>query len=135
MMFSLPQDESREIWYANRLVALLHGREPFEVWASQFRQAGEPEEELRAALDRPVPFLIPLPESEEENWTWLQENYLTLFETALWSWTPDQGRWPEDRSWDAFNEWFDLELLDAPWDVVAAPLHSNPPPADPSDWD
>ena len=42
---------------------------------------------------------------------------------------------PEDRSWETFNGWFEFEFLDAPWDVVAEPLHSNPPPAEAMEWD
>lgn len=135
MIFPVPQDNDREIWYANRLLALLHPREPFTVWARQFREPGEATEELEAASSRPFPFLVPLLDQDGEIWTWLEDNHLILFETALWSWSPERSRWPEDRSWDRFVEWFDIELLDAPWDIVAEPLHSNPPPAEAERWD
>jgi hypothetical protein len=135
MIFAVPQDDDREIWYAKRLLVLLHPLDPFTVWAGQFREPGEAAEELHAAVGRPFPFLVPLLEEEGEVWNWIQDNHLLLFETALWSWSPDRKTWPEDRSWTTFNEWFEFEFLDAPWDVVAEPLHSNPPPAEAMEWD
>jgi hypothetical protein len=135
MILSVPQDNDREIWYANRLIVLLHPLERFQAWAQQFREPGEGQEEFAAAIQRPLPFLVPLLEFEADTWTWLEEHHLLLFETALWSWSPERTRWPEDRSWEMFGEWFEIEILDAPWDVVAEPLHSNPPPAEASEWD
>ena len=41
----------------------------------------------------------------------------------------------EDRSWEVFEDWFDVEFLGAPWDIVAEPLHSTPPPRGERDWD
>ena len=135
MILAVPQDNDREIWYANRLLVLLHPREPFSVWARQFKEPGEGNTEVEAASQRPFSFMVPLFEFESDTWAWLEDNYVLLFETALWAWAHERNRWPEDRSWDLFNEWFEVEMLDAPWDVVAEPLHSNPPPAGPADWD
>ena len=135
MIVSVPQDDQREIWYANRLLVLLHAKEPFQLWAKQFREPGEPVEEIRAALEQPLPFMVPLLDDQEATWNWVQENHFLFFETALWSWASDPTRWPEDRSWEAFEDWFELEFLGAPWDIVAEPLHSTPPPREPSAWD
>ena len=134
-LFPIPQDEHREIWYANRLLLLLHPQEPFSAWARQFKNPGEGTEELTAAIEKPFPFLVPLSEDESEVWSWVRDNHFILFDTALWTWIPEPTRWPEDRSWDVFNEWFALEVLDPPWDVVTEPLHSNPPPAQSAEWD
>ncbi|MFO8173982.1 MAG: hypothetical protein R6T96_06830 [Longimicrobiales bacterium] len=135
MIVSVPQDDQREIWYANRLLVLLYPREPFMVWAQQFREPGEPPAEFRAAMEQPVPFMVPILDDQGIMWEWVQENYVLFFDTALWSWVPEQNRWPEDRGWEAFQEWFELEFLGAPWDIVAEPLHSTPPPREPVDWD
>lgn len=135
MIVSVPQDDQREIWYANRLLVLLHPKEPFFVWARQFREPGEGAEALKAAVEQPVPFMVPLLDELDTTWGWIQENHGLLFDTALWSWAPDPGRWPEDRSWPVFETWFDVEFLGAPWDIVAEPLHSTPPPRETRDWD
>ena len=135
MTWPIPQDQDREIWYANRTLVLLHPEEPFATWARQFREPGEGEEELVAAIGRPFSFLVPLSEEPEVAWGWVQDNYLLLLDTALWAWSPDRSRWPEGRSLDLFNQWFDVEVLEAPWDLVSEPLHSNPPPREPTDWD
>ena len=134
MIWAIPQDHEREIWYANRHLVLLHPTEAFGLWARQFREPGEGEEELQAAVERPFPFLVPLSDDVNQAWEWVQDNYLLLFDTALWAWTPDRSRWPDLRSAELFEAWFEVEILDPPWDVVSEPLHSNPPPTD-QDWD
>lgn len=135
MIWSVPQEVDREIWHANRSLVLLHPLEPFVAWARQFREPGEGEEELEAAITRPFPFLVPLFDEVEEVWDWVESNHALLMETALWLWTPDESRWPEDRSLERFHEWFEVQILEPPWDVVSEPLHSNPPPAEPNRWD
>lgn len=135
MIVSVPQDDQREIWYANRLLVLLHPQEPFKLWAQNFREPGEGPEELEAAVATPVPFMVPLLDDTEVTWDWIRENHALIFETALWSWDPDRSRWPEDRSWETFEAWFEVEFLGAPWDIVAEPLHSTPPPRETSSWD
>lgn len=135
MIVSVPQDDQREIWYANRLLVLLHPREPFMVWAQQFREPGEPAAEFRAAMEQPMPFMVPILDDQEVMWSWVEENFALFFDTALWSWAPEQNRWPEDRGWEAFQDWFELEFLGAPWDIVAEPLHSTPPPREAGEWD
>ncbi len=135
MIVSIPQDDQREIWYANRLLVLLHPREPFLLWAQQFKEPGEPPAELEAAVKQPVPFMVPLLDDQAAVWDWVRENYPLLFDTALWSWVPERTSWPEDRGWDTFEGWFELEFLGAPWDIVAEPLHSTPPPREQGEWD
>lgn len=125
----LTPDEERDVWYANRMVLLLRPRSPFLEWVEVLGD----EDDEGSSPNEPVAFLIPLFDFWEDAEGWIRENHLLIFETVLWSWAGDSAAWPIDRSWDVFQSWFDVELFNAPWDVVAAPLHSNPPPPD-GDW-
>ncbi len=127
--FTPPADD-REIWYVNRMLVILRPRQPFVVWANRLREEDEPEITLDELREDPTSFLIPQFEFMEDAVGWVRENYDLLFETQLWQWTTERHLWPVDRSWEVFQEWFDVELLASPWDVVAGPIHSDPPPSD-----
>jgi hypothetical protein len=134
MIVTIPQDPEREIWFANRLLVVLRPRQPFIDWANSFVELDEPRHEVEEERSRPSAFLIPIFDYYEDAEEWLEQNFGLLFETQLWQWIGESGDWPQDRSWKAFTDWFDVELLPAPWDVVAEPLHSNPPLPE-EDWD
>ena len=67
-------------------------------------------------------YLVPRAEDAHDVEAWVEENFDLIFEQELFSFTPDRRRWPRKRTVDVFLEWFDLELLDAPIDLVDAPL-------------
>ncbi len=126
--FILPADDERDIWYVNRMLVLLRPRQPFVDWLNSTLDPDEAPHTLDEIEGSPGAFLIPIFEYREEAEEWIRENHILIFETHLWDWLDRPQEWPADRSWEVFLEWFDVELLGAPWDVVAAPLHSNPPP-------
>ena len=125
---NLSASDDREIWYANRMLVLIRPRQAFADWINAIRQPGEQTHDVDDMRDSPGAFLIPLFEFREEAEEWIRENHLLIFETHLWDWVEDTSTWPVERTWELFLEWFDVELVGAPWDVVAAPLHSDPPP-------
>ncbi|TVP60404.1 MAG: hypothetical protein EA351_00670 [Gemmatimonadales bacterium] len=99
--------------------------QPFEDWAKGI------DEEAPTAYDSSGKwsnaYLIPEFNTEEDAWEWLEANCGMLFELELDSWYTDPEAWPEDRSWNAFREWFDVELIEMAWDLVDEPLSSEPP--------
>lgn len=125
----LTPESERDVWYANRMLVLLRPRPPFLRWVDELVR-GESDEQPNP---EPIPFLVPLFDYWEDAERWVQDHHALIFETVLWSWSGDPSTWPSVRSWEEFADWFDLELLNAPWDVVSAPLHSDPPPPD-DDW-
>lgn len=126
-------DDDRPIWYVNRMLVVLRPQEPFLQWVAALSGPHEwsltPEEiELRLSS-----FLIPVFDHPDDALDWLEDQYRLLFEAELWQWTEDESLWPRDRSWEVFREWFAFQVLDAPWDLVSAPLTSDPPPPEGSD--
>lgn len=114
----------REIGYANRSLLVLRPRRPMIEWV-QGCDPEHPASEAEIARASEA-MMIPVFESPDEATGWLEENADALFEVALGAWYADPELWPERRDWAALQEWFDLELIDVLWDVVDAPLASDP---------
>ncbi len=75
-----------------------------------------------AQLNFQTTFLVPYAEDAELIVDWVADNVDAVFEQMLHEIESDPARWPGDRSPDTFDTWFDLDLLDAPIDLVDAPL-------------
>jgi hypothetical protein len=67
-------------------------------------------------------YLVPLAADAHAVEAWVEENFDLVFEQELHGYESDRRRWPRKRTLDRFLQWFDLELLDAPIDLVDAPL-------------
>lgn len=67
-------------------------------------------------------YLVPLSEDAHDVEDWVEDNFDLVFEQELYGFASDRRRWPHRRTLDAFLDWFDLDLLDAPIDLVDAPL-------------
>jgi hypothetical protein len=114
----------REIGYANRSLLLLRPRAPMITWV-QGCDPGAPisDEEVARATEA---MMIPAFEVVADAWSWIEDNADALFEVALGAWYGDRVLWPERRDWLTLQEWFHLEIVDVLWDVVDAPLTSEP---------
>ncbi len=53
---------------------------------------------------------------------WIKQNYKNLFELELYGWYTDPSLWPENRTFELFNEWFDVELHSMLIDTVDGPI-------------
>jgi hypothetical protein len=117
--------DDRPIWFLNRGILVVRPRQPFVDWVCSFEEAGPVDRE--DAWDSVNSFLVPEFEDPEETLQWIQANVETVFEIMLNDWVTTPEHWPEDRGWDAFEEWFDFEYVDIAWDLVDEPLSSDPP--------
>ena len=91
----------------NRQALLLAPRPPLLEWVNGIF----PESPLETDMDplehdNATIYLIPEFYSIEESLEWLEQNYIHFFEMELMGWCEDESLWPEDRSWDRFQEWF-----------------------------
>lgn len=115
----------KEIWFVNRGLVLLRPRQPFVDWVIQTDPGTPVPEDL--ARDAVGAFLIPDFAMTADSYAWIRENFATMFEIQLRDWYMDPDMWPTGRDWETFNEWFEVEFTDITWDLVDAPLSSNPP--------
>ncbi len=119
----------REIWFINRDLLVVRPLEPFAEWARSVDD-GKGVMAPEATLDWTNSFLLPEFEMVEDAEAWLAENCDVIFEMMLNDWLMIPELWPEDRGWEAFQRWFSFERIETTWDLVDAPLSSDPPPAD-----
>lgn len=115
--------EGSEVWFLNRGVFVVRAREPYAEWADSLDDTGVRYADDNAWVNA---YLVPEFEFEEESWEWLQENCSVIFEMELGGWHTDPDAWPRDRSWKVFREWFEVEFIQMAWDLVDAPLSSEP---------
>jgi len=115
----------REIWFLNRGLVILRPRQPFVDWVRE-SDPGDPvpEEVIRESVSA---FLIPDFDMTADSHAWIRENFELLFEIQVDEWYTDAAMWPSERDWETFQEWFDVELIEVAWDLIDAPLSSDPP--------
>lgn len=114
----------------NRYVLVVTPRQPWVDWAASLGLEGEGEDGRpisleEAELEYQATFLVPFAWETELVVDWIRDNVDLLFEQMLHALEPDPTRWPPERGADAFEEWFALDLLDAPIDLVDAPLYAD----------
>ena len=121
-----PEDpEGREVWFLNREVLVVRPREPFLDWAISTDDDGVVDPEW--VRNWVTSFLLPQFETEEEALAGIREYCEVIFELLLTDWILLPELWPEDRGWEAFQRWFSFERIEIAWDLVDAPLSSDPP--------
>lgn len=120
--------EEPHIERLNRYVLVVTPLQPFVDWVQSLEEAG-PTEPLvpftleEAQLHHQVTFLVPYTDAAEDLMAWIRDNHDLLFDHILHELEEDMSRWPAERTPEMFDLWFDLDLLDAPVDLVDAPLY------------
>jgi hypothetical protein len=118
--------EGREVWFLNRDLLVVRPREPFLEWV---RSVFEDEPlDAGVTVGWTGSFLIPEFDADEDYLAWLSQNCDLIFEMMVSAWARPPELWPEDRSWEAFQSWFEFERIETTWDLVDEPLSSDPPP-------
>jgi len=67
-------------------------------------------------------FLIPQYNDPAEADLYVKEIYQELFELELESWNADEAAWPVKRDYEAFQEWFDVEIHSMVVDIAGDEL-------------
>lgn len=92
----------------NRCVAIIKPKQPYLDWAHSL-----PDETSRFTLDELrsdcTAILLPEYDLEEDGHALIREIYSEIFEMELRAWYTDDNRWPENRDYKTFLEWFDIE--------------------------
>jgi hypothetical protein len=114
-----------EIWFVNRGLVVLRPKEPFLAWVREADPSDSPLDD-DAVESRPIAYLIPQLDGDDESWDWVRMNCGFLFEFACNEWYTTESLWPARRDWAAFQEWFGIEFIELVWDLVDEPLTSDP---------
>src|SRR4051812_12496621 len=97
----------------NRIVAIVQPKEPYYQWAASIDSHGPQPSQLSPAEFRTA-YLLPEADNPRRA---LSQCATHIFEEQLNSWHRAISAWPKDRSFAAFQRWFDVELIGMVWDV------------------
>ncbi|MEB3263046.1 MAG: hypothetical protein VKJ66_01595 [Synechococcus sp.] len=103
----------------NRCALAVTPREPLRAWARSVEGGGQ---EAEWPADDPSLYLLPDYENDDEARELLEQCWEVIFETELDSWCRDEARWPQQRSLELFEEWFELRFYPLIEDLVEEPL-------------
>ncbi len=62
--------------------------------------------------------LIPQFDSFDGARDYVKKNYEAIFEFELFGWYIDEDLWPRKRTYEMFNEWFDIQINSEVFDLV-----------------
>src|SRR5687768_10634553 len=100
----------------NRAVAVIKPRQPYLDWAKRIPGSADDVtlDELRTDC---TAMLIAEFDDPAEAEAFIATIADDLFEMELDAWDRDPGSWPDDRSYETFREWFDIEIHSIVLDV------------------
>lgn len=79
------------------------------------------EEQYSSLVDNNI-YLIREMEDYEAILKWLKKNHDKIFMNELNDWYTDEDRWPENRIYKMFTEWFDIEVCSTVMDLEDFPV-------------
>lgn len=103
----------------NRTVLTIIPRQPYIDWVNSIDQDG-----IKIDMENKQSLAILISDKYDEyNYEQLlKRNYSDIFEEELNAWIVDPNIWPEDRSYEAFNKWFEVIVSDMVIDMGIGPV-------------
>lgn len=103
----------------NRWAMVLEPTQAYLEWARECPE-GDPDLTLDEVREETTVFLIP--ETDAGPKTWLVRNCTAMFEHELDAWCPDETFWPEARSFQVFQKFFDARFCSMVLDMGTGPI-------------
>jgi hypothetical protein len=104
-----------------RDVLVIHLRQPFLDWVNRTVQHA-PSVTMEELQNDCTVFLVPERDTFDETMAYVQPFKTRLFEMELESWNRDRSAWPQDRTEELFDTWFELRVHSEVWDLVEGPV-------------
>jgi hypothetical protein len=102
--------------YLYRHALFVTRRQPYLDWANGMDDGGPRLDDHLSRSGRTV-FLVPENEKPEME-ALIEEFWEDIFEAELAGWMDAEDSWPRDRTREMFDEWFDVELNEAVYDLT-----------------
>jgi hypothetical protein len=111
----------------NRAAILLKLKQPAIDWINEADPMGNPGISLKSGNEDRTVYLVSdeVAEDPVNVMRWLRLNWETLFETELEAWYLDESLWVQDRSFELFQEWFELECHSMITDTADTPIEDD----------
>jgi hypothetical protein len=105
------------LYVINRGVAVIKPSYPFLAWLQSIEDDANHEITMLEIRDDSSVYLLPDCDSPEDHLKAIQDIYLDIFEAELEAWCADRRLWPKGRDYQAFQEWFDIEIHSCVFDT------------------
>ena len=110
----------------NRSAIIVKPKRPYLEWTKQDDTEGLAESVFESLHEEPHIYLVPEWEDDSSQQQVLEEFWPTLFEAMLAGWLTDPGSWPKKRTYEMFQDWFEIQMtsivedlyLDEPLEVL-----------------
>lgn len=113
--------ELRVLRWIDRGVAIVRPKQPFLDWINDSAGFAEPVT-FQDLMEDCTAILVPDLDTLDETREFLEPMKPMLLELELDGWIRDRSEWPEERTGELFDAWFDIEVHSMVWDVLAGPL-------------
>lgn len=101
----------------NRAAVILKYKTPFLDWYKKLSTDKNLEVTLESVNSDRTVYLISNDDADVYE-QWIDLNYEDLFENELDEWFSDTSLWPQNRTREMFDEWFDVECHTVMFDTV-----------------
>jgi hypothetical protein len=102
----------------NRDVLILFPKQPLFDWANYIF----PDEKMKCPKpmehDEGDVFLIPEFTHPDDAIEYVKENFIEFFEQELFDWTTDENLWPDNLTWELFENWFHYSIQSVVMDTL-----------------
>ncbi len=95
----------------NRSAVIVKPRRPYLEWARRDDAEGLAESVFETLHAEPTVYLLPEYEDPPAEREVLEEFWPVLFEAMLEGWVTDEACWPENRTFEMFWEWFEVQMI------------------------
>ena len=102
----------------NRSAMILIPKVPYYLWVSCL-----PEQDKKIHRTVPEIYLLPRFDSWIKEEHYIMENFELFFRDILLTWRTDRDRWPVNRTYDMFCEWFEINIFSSVFDLSDDPLN------------
>jgi hypothetical protein len=109
----------------NRAVLVLKPTEKMLAWINAVGEESD-SVTMEEAQDMTNAYLLPEIEDDEEQARYIRFRARKLFEHELESWCTDPGKWPSDRKYKTFLDWFRVEVSEMVFDLAEDPIALQP---------
>ena len=107
----------------NRSAVVMRPAQPYLDWARSVSRDGDGV--APGPHDEQTVWLVPEIEDENECDEVLQAGWQALFANMLGEWSTLESEWPQNRTYEMFREWFEIDVHSMVIDLVDGPLSSE----------
>jgi len=94
----------------NRAAVVLRPKQPYLHWMRQDDDGGVADSVFEMMHEDPTVFLLPEYEDPESEREVLEDYWPALFEEMLEGWLRDESAWPQNRTLEMFQDWFEVQM-------------------------